>query len=144
MGSGHPFEIQLACNILSSTTTNVLVNLYNAKATAWKDGPYAGTYTLGTLGSGCTKVVTGTANSGLTSTAGVNFWMKASFSWSAVTKILALNSAAQYLNGAVVPVSATSNVTTVANTDLSFIPSFTFASGGTNTVTILEFLVNRL
>lgn len=120
---GHPFEISLAANISSSTTTNVLVNLYNVKASAWNQGPYSTAYTAGTLGSGCTNIVTGTATAGLTSSASVNFWLKAQFVWSSATSILGFNSASQYLNGSVVPVSATANATSVKIADLSFIPS---------------------
>ena len=142
--NGHPFEIQLTAKITSSTTTNVLVNLFNATQASWNDGPYATTYTLGTLGTGCTNVVTGTATAGLTPTVTVDFWMKAQFVWSSSNSTLAFGTAAQYLNGSVVPVSATANATSIGSQDLNFIPSFTFASGGTNVVNIKEFVVNRL
>lgn len=141
---GHPFEVQLTANISGTTTTNVLVNLFNATRASWIDGPYAGTYTLGTLGTGCTNVVTGTATSGITSSVSVNFWMKAQFIWSSATSILSFGAASQYLNGNVVSISATANVTGVKLQDLSFIPQFTFASGGINTVTVSEFVINRL
>lgn len=141
---GHPFEVQLTANISGTTTTNVLVNLYNANQASWSQGPYATSYTLGTLGTGCTNVVTGTATAGITSSTKVNFWMKAQFIWSAATSTLGFGAAAQYLNGSVVAVSATANATNIKLADLSFIPSFTFASGGINTVTILEFVINRL
>lgn len=122
----------------------MLVNLYNVQKTAWVQGPYSTAYTVGTLGSGCTNVVTGTATVGLTSSVSVNFWMKAQFIYSSATKILGFGSASQYLNGSVVGVGATANVTGVTLFDLNFIPSFTFASGGTNTVTVTEFSVARL
>ena len=141
---GHPFEINLSGTISGNTTTNVLINLYNANQASWKDGPYAGTYTVGTLGSGCTNVVTGTATAGITSSVKVNFWLKASFIWSSATNILSFGSAVQYLNGSVVGIGATANATGIKLQDLSFIPSFTFASGGTNTVTLSEFFIDRL
>lgn len=141
---GHPFEIQMTAKISSTVTTNVLVNLFNAKQSSWKDGPYTTTYTLGTLGAGCTNVVTGTATVGLTASATVDFWMKAQFIWGSGNSILSFCAAEQYLNGSVVPISATSNVTGLGNTDLNFIPQFTFSGGGENTVNLLEFVINRL
>lgn len=141
---GHPFEVQLTAKISGTTTTDVLVNLFQASNSSWVAGPYAGTYTLGTLGTGCTNVVTGTATAGITASATVDFWMKAEFVWSSSTSALNLCSAAQYLNGSVVSVSATSGVASIGSGDLNFIPQFTFASGGTNTVQIVEFVVNRL
>lgn len=141
---GHPFEVNLVATISGNTTTNVLVNLYNVAQSSWIKGPYDSSYTIGTLGSGCTNVVTGTATSGITSSVSVNFWMKAQFVYSSVTKILGFGTAAQYLNGSVVAVSASANATGLTLFDLNFIPSFTFASGGTNTVTVTEFSVARL
>ena len=144
---GHPFQVSLAAKITGTATTNTLVNLYNAKASSWSAGPAAGTaggYTIATLGTGTTAVVTGTATAGVTASASINFLMTAQFLWDSVTKILALQSATQYINGAVVAVAATSNVTTVAAGDLNFIPSFTFASASTNTVLVTEFLINRV
>ena len=140
----HPFEVQLTANISGTTTTNTLVNLFNATQATWKDGPYAGTYTLGTLGTGCTNVVTGTATAGITASASINFWMRARFIWSSSTKILAFGSAEQWINGNVVSISASASVSNVNIQDLNFIPQFTFAGGGTNTVVISEFLINRL
>jgi len=141
---GHPFEVNLVANISGNTTTNVLVNLYNAQKSSWSQGPYSSAYTLGTLGTGCTNVVTGTATAGITSSVSVNVWLKAQFVYSSTTKILSFGSAAQYLNGTVVAIGATANVTGATLFDLNFIPSFTFASGGTNTVSITEFFVARL
>jgi hypothetical protein len=140
----HPFEVQLTAKVTSTTTTNVLVSLFQATAASWKDGPYAGTYTLGTLGSGCTNVATGTATSGLTSSAGVDLWFKAQFVWSSSTKALRFGTAAQYINGSVVSISATSGATSIGSTDLNFIPQFTFASGGINTVNVVEFVIQKL
>ena len=141
---GHPFEVSFSAVLSSSATTNMLVNLYQAKASTFAGGPAASGYTLATLGTGCTKVVTGTATAGLTSTVSQNFWMKAQFVWSSSTKVLNFGAAAQYLNGAVVSVASSANATSIGVTDLNFIPQFTFASGGTNTVQVVEFVVNRL
>ena len=141
---GHPFEVSLVANISGTTTTNVLVSLFQATRASWVDGPYAGTYTLGTLGTGCTNVVTGTATSGITSSASVNVWMKAQFVWSSATNTLGFAAATQYINGNVVSISATASVTGVKIQDLNFLPQFTFASGGTNTISVSEFVINRL
>ena len=141
---GHPFEVSLTANISGTTTTNVLVSLFQATQASWIDGPYAGTYTLGTLGTGCTNILTGTATSGITSTVSVSVWMKAQFVWSSKTGILGLAAAQQYISGNVVSVAATANVSSLKLQDLNFIPQFTFASGGTNTITISEFTINRL
>lgn len=141
---GHPFEVQLSAEISGTTTTNILVNLFNATKASWTDGPYAGTYALGTLGTGCTNIVTGTATAGITSSSAVNFWMRAQFIWSSANKTLGFSKADQYLNGSVVPIVASASVSNVNLSDLNFIPQFTFASGGSNTVTINEFVLNRL
>ncbi len=140
----HPFEVQLTAKISGTTTTDVLVSLFNANKASWADGPYAGTYTLGTLGTGCTNIVTGTATAGITASATVDFWMKAQFVWSSSTSVLNFGSAEQYINGGVVPIAATANATSIGVADLNFIPQFTFASGGINTVQVVEFSISRL
>lgn len=142
---GHPFEVQLSATISGTVTTNVLVNLFQASLASWKDGPYAASYTLGTLGTGCTNVVTGTATAGITASNTVNVYLSARFIYTSATKTLAFCQAAQYINGAVVPIAATGSITTIASfADVNFLPQFTFASGGTNTVTITEFTISRV
>ena len=141
---GHPFEVALTFVATSSATTNMLVDLYNAKASTFAGGPGATGYTLATLGTGCTKVVTGTATAGLTSTVSQNYFLKAQFVWDSVTQKLGYCVATQYQSGAVVAVAASASVSSLAITDLNFIPSFTFASAATTTVTIKEFVINRL
>ncbi len=141
---GHPFEVVLSFTASSSATTNTLVDLYNAKAASFKDGPAASSYTLATLGTGCTKVVTGTATANLTSSVTINYIMKASFLWDSLTKILSWTGTTQYQNGVIVANAANANATSVGLTDLNFIPSFTFASAATTTVNIKEFVINRL
>ncbi len=141
---GHPFEVVLSFVASSSATTNTLVNLYNAKASTFAGGPAASSYTLATLGTGCTKVVTGTATANLTSAVKINYIMKASFLWDSTTSILSWTGTTQYQNGVIVANAANANATAVAATDLNFIPSFTFASTATTVVTIKEFVINRL
>lgn len=141
---GHPFEVVLSFTASSSATTNTLVDLYNAKASSFKDGPAASSYTLATLGTGCTKVVTGTATANLTSSVTINYIMKASFLWDSLTKILSWTGTTQYQNGVIVANAANANATSVGLTDLNFIPSFTFASAATTVVNIKEFVINRL
>lgn len=141
---GHPFEVSLALKVTSTATTNMLVNLYNAKASSFAGGPAASGYTLATLSTGTTKVVTGTATSGLTSSVSVNYWLKAQFVWDSVTQKLGYCVATQYQSGAVVAVAASSSVSTVAAGDLNFIPSFTFASAATTTINVTEFVINRV
>ena len=141
---GHPFEVVLAFTASSTATTNTLVNLYNAKASTFAGGPSAASYTLATLGTGCTKVLTGTATAGLTSSVTINCVLRTSFLWDSLTKILSWGGTTQYINGAVVANAANANATAVAITDLNFIPSFTFASAATTTVNIKEFVINRL
>ena len=140
---GHPFEVVLSACVSGTATTTVLVNLFNATKASWADGPYAGTYTIGNLGTGCTNVVTGTATAGITATTSINFWMRAQFIWSSANKTLGFSNAAQYLNGSVVSIPTTASVSNISSFDLNFIPQFTFGSG-TNTVTINEFVLNRL
>ncbi len=141
---GHPFEVVLSFTASSTATTNTLVNLYNAKASSFAGGPAASSYTLATLGTGCTKVVTGTATANLTSSVKINYIMKASFLWDSLTGILSWTGTTQYQNGVLVANAANANATSVAATDLNFIPSFTFASAATTTVNIKEFVINRL
>lgn len=140
----NPFEVQLNAKISGTLTTNVLINLYNAKGASWSGSPYVSSYTLASLGAGCTNVVTGPATAGITATASVAFWMKAQFFWNSTTKILGFGAAAQYVNGAVAPIISTANATNIGPSDLNFIPSFTFSGGGKNTVDIVEFVINRL
>lgn len=141
---GHPFEVVLSFTASSTATTNTLVNLYNAKASTFAGGPSASSYTLATLGTGCTKVVTGTATANLTSSVKINYIMKAQFLWDSLTGILSWTGTTQYQNGVLVTNAANANATSVAATDLNFIPSFTFASAATTTVNIKEFVINRL
>jgi hypothetical protein len=142
---GHPFEVSLSFVASSTATTNMLVNLYQAKQSTFSGGPAATGYTLATLGSGCTKVVTGTATAGLTSTVSQNFWMKASFVWDSVSGKLGYCLATQYQSGAAPAIASSASVTgPLAITDLNFIPSFTFASAATTTITFKEFVINRL
>lgn len=141
---GHPFEVVLAFTASSTATTNTLVNLYNAKASTFSGGPGATGYTLATLGTGCTKVVTGTATANLTSSVTINYIMKAQFLWDSLTKILSWTGTTQYQNGVLIANAANANATSVAITDLNFIPSFTFASAATTTVNLKEFVINRI
>jgi hypothetical protein len=141
---GHPFEVVLSFTASSTATTNILVNLYNAKASTFAGGPAATGYTLGTLSTGCTKVLTGTATSGLTSSVTINCVLRAQFLWDSLTKILSWTGTTQYINGAVVANAANANATSVAVTDLNFIPSFTLASAATTTINFKEFVINRL
>ncbi len=141
---GHPFEVVLSFTASSTATTNTLVNLYNAKASSFSGGPAASSYTLATLGTGCTKVLTGTATANLTSSVTINYVMKTQFLWDSLTKILSWAGTTQYQNGVLITNAANANATTVAITDLNFIPSFTFASAATTTVNIKEFVINRV
>ena len=141
---GHPFEVSLSFTASSTATTNILVNLYNAKASSFAGGPSASSYTLATLGTGCTKVLTGTATAGLTSAVTINCILKAQFLWDNLTKILSWTGTTQYINGAVVANAANANATSVGVTDLNFIPSFTLASAATTTINFKEFVINRL
>jgi hypothetical protein len=142
---GHPFEVSFSAVLSSTATTNMLVNLYQAKASTFAGGPAATGYTLATLGTGCTKVVTGTATAGLTSTVSQNFWMKVSFVWDSTTGKLGYCIATQYQSGAAPAIASSASVTgPLAIADLNFIPSFTFASAATTTVTVKEFVINRL
>ena len=141
---GHPFEVSLSFTASSTATTNILVNLYNAKASSFAGGPSASGYTLATLGTGCTKVLTGTATAGLTSAVTINCILKAQFLWDNLTKILSWTGTTQYINGAVVANAANANATSVGVTDLNFIPSFTLASAATTTINFKEFVINRL
>jgi hypothetical protein len=141
---GHPFEVVLSFTASSTATTNTLVNLYNAKASSFSGGPAATGYTLATLGTGCTKVLTGTATANLTSSVTINYVMKTQFLWDSLTKILSWAGTTQYQNGVLITNAANANATTVAITDLNFIPSFTFASAATTTVNIKEFVINRI
>jgi hypothetical protein len=140
---GHLFEVVLAFTASSTATTNLLVNLYNAKASTFAGGPAATGYTLATLGSGCTKVVTGTATANLTSSVTVNYVMKTQFLWDSLTKILSWAGTSQYQNGVLISNAANANATSVAVTDLNFIPSFTLASAATTTINFKEFCINR-
>ena len=142
---GHPFEVSFSAVLSSTATTNMLVDLYNAKASTFAGGPAASGYTLATLGTGCTKVVTGTATAGLTSTVSQNFWLKAQFVWDSTTGKLGYCTSAQYQSGAAPAIAASASVTgPLAITDLNFIPSFTFASAATTTIVVKEFIINRL
>ena len=141
---GHPFEVVLAFTASSTATTNTLVNLYNAKASTFSGGSAASSYTLATLGTGCTKVVTGTATANLTSAVTINYLTKTQFLWDSLTKILSWCGTTQYQNGVLISNAANANATSVAITDLNFIPSFTFASAATTTVNIKEFTINRI
>lgn len=144
---GHPFEVVLSFTASSTATTNLLVNLYNAKYSSFSAGSGAGTaggYTLATLGTGCTKVLTGTATANLTSTVTVNYIMKTQFLWDSLTKILSWTGTTQYQNGVLIANAANANATAVALTDLNFIPSFTLASAATTTINIKEFVINRI
>lgn len=146
---GHPFEVSFAAKITSTATTNLLVNLYNAKQSTFSAGSGAGTaggYTLGTLGTGCTKVITGgTGTASLTASQSVNLWFKTMFIWDSTTKILSTCATNSYVNGGALTGSVTlANATAVGLSDLNFIPSFTFASAATTTINVTEFVINRL
>lgn len=144
---GHPFEVSLAIKATSTATTNFLVSLYNAKQSTFSAGSGAGTaggYTLGTLGTGCTKIIPSTATAGLTASQSINFWMKAQFIWDSTTKILSYIASNAYLNGASIAANSPVNATVVGLSDLNFIPSFTLASAATTTITVTEFVINRL
>ena len=70
--------------------------------------------------------------------------MKAQFLWDSLTKILSWTGTTQYQNGVIVANAANANATSVATTDLNFIPAFTLASAATTTINFKEFVINRL
>ena len=139
---GHPFEVVLAAKVTTSATANLTVNLYNAKASTFAGGPAASTYTLATLGSGCTDVAPGSATAVGTGGASINVLVRATFLWDSTSKTLSTLTVTQYQKGASVSTTP-ANATTVAQGDLNFIPSFT-VSAGTATITVTEFVINRL
>lgn len=141
---GHPFEVSISLVASSTATTNFLVSLYNAKNSTFASGPGGSGYTLATLGTGCTKVIPGTATAGLTATQPINYILKAQFLWDSTTKILSYLTSTCFLNGASVAANSPVNATSVGLTDLNFIPSFTIASAATTTISVREFVINRL
>lgn len=145
---GHPFEVSLALKATSTATTNLLVSLYNAKQSTFAAGSGAGTaggYTLGTLGTGCTKIIPSTATAGLTASQSINYWLKAQFIWDSTTKILSyITSTANLNGGTAIPANSPVNATAVGFSDLNFIPSFTLASAATTNIVVTEFVINRL
>jgi hypothetical protein len=69
--------------------------------------------------------------------------MKTQFLWDSLTKILSWAGTSQYQNGVLISNAANANATSVAVTDLNFIPSFTLASAATTTINFKEFCINR-
>lgn len=141
---GHPFEVRVAGKLTTTATTSLTVNLYNAKQSTFSGGPSASSYTIATLGTGCTKVVTnGTPQAVGSGGASVNVMQTASFIWDSVSKNLSTLSGTLYVNGTSVTTTL-ANATSVAITDINFIPSFTYSATNSPVLTLTEFVINRL
>lgn len=141
---GHPFEVKVAGKLTTTATTSLTVALYNATAASFAGGPGATSYTLATLGTGCTKVAgNGTPSAVGTGGASVNFVLSVQFIWDSVSKNLSTLANTLYINGSLVTTTP-ANVTALGQADLNFIPAFTYSATNSPVLTLTEFVINRI
>ena len=145
---GHPFELRFAAKFTTGGTCSILLNMYQVTNAVLTAGVSNASYTALTqaspLGTGITKLVTGTSTAANTTSGTLTFTQQ--YTWDSVSKLLGINNAAvTYQKGVVV--SNTQSAATVASLnaiDLNFIPSFTFATNVPTVFTITEFALVRV
>jgi hypothetical protein len=145
---GHPFEVKFAIKFTTAGTCSILFNLYQVTNAVLTAGATNASYTALTQaspsGTGITKLVTGTSTAANTTSGTITFSQQ--YSWDSVGKLLGINSAAvTYQKG--VAISNTQSAATVgslAQVDLNFIPSFTFATNLPTVFTLTEASINRI
>ena len=146
---GHPFEIKLAIKFTTTGSTNILLNMYQVTNAVLTSGitsaTYAGLVQATPSVSGLTKLVTGTATAGNTTSGTIIFSQQ--YAWDSVSKLLGINSTAiTYQKG--VSISNTQSAATVASLaqiDLNFIPTFTLSTAtNVSVLTVTEFSINRI
>jgi len=145
---GHPFEIKIAAKFTTTGTTSILLNLYQVTSAVLTAGVTNASYTALTQaspsGTGITKLVTGTSTAANTTSGTVTFSQQ--YTWDSVSKLLGINSAATtYQKGVVVSnTQSAATVASLAQVDLNFIPSFTFATTVPSVFTLTEISINRI
>jgi hypothetical protein len=147
---GHPFEVKIAGKVTGPAGTSTLtVKLYQASNAVLTSGVTSSTYaqllTHGPSGTG----INGVSSAGATT---VSTSVSTNFSF---TTQLIWDSASQQLNSANLPVFysigatrtgaiTTASITSVGSSDLNFFPTFTWATTIGASLTLTEFVINRL
>ena len=145
---GHPFEIKFAAKFTTAASASLTLNLYQVTSAVLTSGitstTYAGLVQASPSVSGLTKLVTGTSTAANTTSGTLTFSQQ--YAWDSTSKLLAINTAATtYQKG--VSISNTQSAATVSSlafTDLNFLPTFTFTTALPTVFTVTEFVIDRI
>lgn len=141
----HSFVVRLVGKILTAGSYTFKPSLYQVPGSIVTAG------TAGTLSNDNAVAVGAATSSGGAGTQ--NFILEARFLWDSTSKKLNGGVQLYQINGVNIAVGTpsgtagqfqvTTQVTSVAITDLNFIPSFTFGTAGVNGVTVTEFVIDK-
>lgn len=148
---GHPFEVKIAGTATGPSGTSTLtIKLYQATNAVLTSGVTSSTYaqllTHGPSGTGINQMASSSALT-LTSSVKTNFVFTAQYEWDSVSQTLNLIStpvvwgAGATLTGAA---GSVTSATSIGVSDLNFFPTFTWATTIGSTLTLKEFVINRL
>jgi hypothetical protein len=144
---GRAFKVKLHAVIANGGGGNVSVKLYQVSAAqVGVIGAAGSVTTAGAPGTGATT--TGTVTLTTPPATGTGVYLEYVFLWDSSSKILQGYRSGIYTStstGTFLALTATTNLTSISTISaLNFMPSFTFATGGTNNVTVQEFSIERV
>lgn len=132
---GVPFRVRLTCLVTTAGSYTFTAKLYKVPQSVVNAG------TAATAANSTLLATSATYTAGSATTA--NFTVDFFFLWDSVSQ--SLNGTFSTLaNGTFTGAAATSQATSVPVTDLNFIPFFTFGTAGANSVTVKEFLIEKV
>lgn len=143
---GQAFKVKLNAVVANGGAGNVTVKLYQvAAAQVGVIGAAGSVTTAGAPGTGATT--TGSVTLTTPPATGTAVFIEWVFLWDSSSKILAGQRSGLYTStatGTFLAITATTNLTSISTVSaLNFMPSFTFATGGTNSFTVQSFTIER-
>jgi hypothetical protein len=143
---GQAFKVKLNAVVANGGGGNVTVKLYQVSASQ-----------IGVIGAAGSVTTAGAPGTGATTTGSVTLttppatatavFLEYTFVWDSSSKILAGFRSGLYTStstGTFLALTATTNLTSISTVSaLNFMPSFTFATGGTNSFTVQSFTIER-
>ena len=147
---GHPFEVKISGKVTgASGTCTMLIKLYQATNAVLTSGVSSSTYatllTHGPSGTGITALV-GSSAVTLSSSVSTNFSLSVPLIWDSTSAKLTFAGAPSYyaLGATATPTVSNASVSSLGMTDLNFFPTFTWGTTIATSLTLSEFVINRL
>lgn len=147
---GHPFEVRISGSAVGPAgTSTMLIKLYQASNAVLTSGITSTTYatltTHGPSGTGISGLV-GSSAITLSSSVKTNFTLAARLIWDSTSKQLNFAEAPIFYSIGVTATPTVTNASTasVGTSDLNFFPTFTWGTTVAASVTLSEFVINKL